>query len=345
VRIFIHAPYDRFVTAGTRFWNASGIDVSLDANGLKLNTQSLTTLIAGGIAFATPSDDAGNPALAAYDLAKDQRSAMAQPDGPARYIQLRFDKSLHGLSVGAPVEFSGLDVGQVASIDLDYDPIKHHFLSVVGINVYAQRLGTVLNRLPKPSGDPQRQAALFLRGMVDHGLRAQARAGNLLTGQLYISLDFMPNAAPVAFDMDASPLSIPTVNGGFDRLQEQVASIVGKIDNMPLEAIGKNLNTTLVDLDQSLKQINSQVLPATTQTLQQAQQTFGAAQGMLASDAPLQQNLGQTLQEIQRAARSLRVLTDLLGRHPEALLRGLPHDPSAAMPEARPATASQESVR
>lgn len=345
VRIFIDAPYDRFVTAGTRFWNASGIDVSLDANGLKLNTQSLTTLIAGGIAFATPPGDTGSSTLTAYDLAKDQRSAMAPPDGTARYIQLRFDKSLHGLSLGAPVEFSGLDVGEVASIDLDYDPVKHRFLSVVGINVYAQRLGTVLNRLPKPNGDPARQAAVFLRGMVDHGLRAQARAGNLLTGQLYISLDFMPNAAPVAFDMDASPLSIPTVNGGFDRLQEQVASIVGKIDNMPLEAIGKNLNTTLVDLDQSLKQINSQVLPATAQTLKQAQQTLGAAQGMLASDAPLQQNLGQTLQEIQRAARSLRGLTDLLGRHPEALLRGLPSDPPSAMPEARPAHSLQEPPR
>jgi paraquat-inducible protein B len=120
---------------------------------------------------------------------------------------------------------------------------------------------------------------------------------------------------------------------------------VGKIDNMPLEAIGKNLNTTLVDLDQSLKQINGQVLPATAQTLKQAQQTLGAAQGMLASDAPLQQNLGQTLQEIQRAARSLRGLTDLLGRHPEALLRGLPNDSPSAMPEARPAHSLQEPPR
>ncbi|MBB6242516.1 MlaD family protein [Rhodanobacter sp. MP1X3] len=345
VQIFIDAPYDRFVAAGTRFWNASGVDVSLDAKGLKLSTQSLTTLIAGGIAFATPPDDVGAPAITAYDLAKDQQSAMAPPDGPARYIQLRFEKSLHGLSVGASVEFSGLDIGRVVAIDLDYDPIGHRFFSVVGIEVYAQRMGSVLNKLPKPDGDPQRQAAQFLRGMVEHGLRAQVRSDNLLTGQLYVSLDFMPNATPVTFDVDARPLAVPTMDGGFDRLQEQVASIVGKIDKMPLEAIGNNLNTTLVDLDQTLKQVNVQLLPATTQTLQQARQTFGVVQGMLASDAPLQQNLGQTLQEVQRTARSLRVLTDLLSRHPEALLRGRPDDAPPVTSGSRSVSASQEFPR
>ncbi|PLY99978.1 mammalian cell entry protein [Burkholderia sp. WAC0059] len=324
VQIFVNAPYDHFVTTDSRFWNASGVDLSLGADGLKLKTQSLATIVAGGIAFAAPdsSTAVSAPAGTHFTLATDEHTAMAPPDGPAQYIQLRFMQPLRGLSVGAPVEFSGIDVGRVVSMKLDYDPATQHFPSIVGIQVYPQRLGPVLDKLPKLNGDTDQQAALFLGSMVARGLRAQARSGNLLTGQLYISLDFVPNAPKVSFDLAARPVTLPTVDGSFEQLQEQVASIAGKIDRMPLDSIAQHLDTALAELDSTLGQVNGQVLPATTQTLQQARQTFGAAQGMLADDSPLQQNLAQTLQEIQRTARSLRTLTDLLGRHPEALLRG-----------------------
>jgi paraquat-inducible protein B len=269
---------------------------------------------------------------------------MAPPDGPAQYIQLHFAQSLRGLSVGAPVEFSGIDIGRVVSMKLDYDPATQHFPSIVGVEIYPLRLGPVMEKLPKIEGNNESQAAQFLASMVAHGLRAQARSGNLLTGQLYVSFEFVPNAPNVPFDINARPLTVPTVSGGFDQLQEQVASIVGKIDKMPLDSIAHHLDAGLAELDGTLKQINGQVLPATTQTLQQARQTFGAAQGMLAEDGPLQENLGQTLQEMQRTARSVRTLTDLLGRHPEALLRGNAADQSAVVPATRTSpTVSQES--
>ncbi len=335
------------MTTDARFWNASGVDVSLGADGLKLNTQSVATLMAGGIAFAAPAGGQGGPARenAEYVLAKDQDTAMAPPDGPAQYIQLRFEQSLRGLTVGAPVQFSGVDLGMVVSMSLDYDQGRHRFPTVVGIVVYPQRLGRALEKLPEAKGASQQQVAQFLQGMVEHGLRAQARSGNLLTGQLYISLDFVPNAPKVAFDTAARPLALPTVSGGFEQLQEQIANVVGKIDKMPLESIGKNLDATLANLDRTLVQVNGQVLPQTTRTLQQAGQAFGTTRSMLAEDAPLQQNLGQTLQEVQRTARSLRVLTDMLGRHPESLLRGRPSDipPDTSAPDMAPV--EQESPR
>src|SRR5690606_10038506 len=105
-----------------------------------------------------------------------------------------------------------------------------------------------------------------------------------------------------------------------------------KVDKLPLESIGNNLDTTLTDLSNTLKQVNEQVLPETAQTLQQAQQTFGAVRSAMAEDAPLQQSLGQTLQEVQRTARSLRVLTELLARHPESLFRGRPSDAPLSEP-------------
>jgi paraquat-inducible protein B len=357
LQIFIDAPYDRFVTSNTRFWNASGMDISLGVDGLKFKTQSIATIISGGIAFATPEHNPGDPIFdnSQFVLASDQATAMAPPDGLAQYIQLRFDQPLSGLSIGAPVLFSGVDLGKVVSISLDYDPVKRRFPTVVGIQVYPLRLGRVLKKLQKQHIDPQQQIVKFLSDMVAHGLRTQIRSANLLTGQLYVSIEYVPNTPKVEFDESARPLMLPTVGGSLDNLQEQLASIVGKIDKVPFETIGKNLETSLANLDKTLRRLDSQVLPETAKTLQSVQQTLGALEGqtlpettktlqraqqalgtmegaverVLAEDAPLQHDLIQTLREVQRAARSLRVLTDLLGRNPESLLRGRPDDPAA----------------
>lgn len=349
LQVFIDAPYDRFVTTDTRFWNASGVDVSLGADGLKLKTQSVATIVAGGIAFATPERSQGAiaPEQAGFMLARDEETAMAPPDGPGQYVQLRFAQPLHGLAAGASVLFAGVKLGSVVSIKLDYDQATRRFPTVVGIVVYPQRLGPVLETIKRErngDGDQERQMAQFLQKMVEHGLRAQARSANLLTGQLYIAFDVMPHVPKAPFDVHARPLTVPTVDGTFDQMQEHIVSIVNKIDRLPLASIANHLDATLAGLGDTLGQVNGEVLPETARTLQQAQKAFGAAQGMLAEDAPLQQDLGQTLQEVQRAARSLRTLTDVIGRHPQSLLRGLPGDVPAAAPPSRPA-AEKESQR
>jgi paraquat-inducible protein B len=352
LQIFIDAPYDRYVTTDTRFWNASGVDVSLSADGLKLKTQSVATIVAGGVAFAEPMGSQAKPAKqdSEFTLTADQTTAMAPPDGQAQYIQLKFDQSLRGLTVGAPVQFSGVDLGRVVSINLDYDPVKHRFPTVVGVLVYPERMGRVLDKLPKLEGDNDRQAAMFMHTMVKQGLRAQARLGNILTGQLYIAMDFVPNVPKVDIDVNARPITMPTVGGSFDRMQEQIAHIVTKIEKMPLDSIAQHLDASLVNLDKTLTQVNTRLLPETTQTLQQtrktmedagqtmqqARQTLSGVDNMLADDAPLSQNLVQTLQEVQRTSRSLRELTDLLGRHPESLLRGRPADPNPPAKSAAP---------
>ncbi len=326
LRLFINAPYDRFVTTATRFWNASGVDVSLDADGFKLQTQSIATILAGGVSFGTSPGVTGEPVAedTTYELAKDRQAALAPPDGPPQAVHLVFKQSLRGLTVGAPVQFDGIDLGRVISIKPDYDPVRRRFQTAVGIVVYPQRLGEIMEKLPTSDGDEEDRAAYMLQEMVAHGLRAQARTGNMLTGQLYIALDFIPNTPKAAFDPLHRPLTLPTVSGGFDQLQERLASIVGKIEKMPLDSIARNLNASLANLNKVLMQVDSRVLPQTTQTLREAQQTIGVAHGMLAEDATLRQSLGQTLQEIQRAARSARALTELLSRYPEAVMRGRP---------------------
>jgi len=337
LHIFVDGPNDRFVTTDSRFWNASGVDVSIGANGLKLNTQSLATVLAGGVAFQDPPgphDSTPAPEDAEYKLFSERALAMAPPDGEPRYMRMRFEQSVRGLAVDAPVEFLGINIGKVVSVRLDYDEKKGRFPVVVGAVVYPQRLGSAydkLEALAKARGE-NADLAQLMGPLIAHGLRAQARTGNLLTGQLYVALDFVPHAPKVAFDADATPLTIPTAPGSFDKLQEQLAGIVDKIDKIPFESIGKHLDQTLASLDGTLKQVNAQTLPAFRDTLEGVKKTMGSADDALSGDSPLQQNLNSTLQQVQRMARSLRVLTDYLGGHPEALIRGRADDKPASAP-------------
>ncbi|WP_039468421.1 intermembrane transport protein PqiB, partial [Pectobacterium brasiliense] len=333
LQVFIDAPYDRFVTPNTRFWNASGVDLSVDANGFRLRTQTLAAIMAGGIAFSTPDLDsaiARPEPLTTYKLASDRESALSPPDGPPTHFKLRFDRSLHGLEIGAPVEFSSVKIGYVTAIELDYSKTGYRFPTVVSIDVFPNRLGNVLDKLPKQAMSLEQQTAEFTRDLVEHGLRAQVAPSNLLTGQLYISLDFVPDAAKTPFDLNARPLVLPTVDGGFDRLQTQMANIIGKIDNLPLDAIGRNMNTTLVEANKALRQVNGQTLPEANRLMQNMQQATRRAQDVLEEDSPLQLGITQSLQEIQRTLRALRSLAEQIDRHPESLLQGRPSDASSA---------------
>lgn len=349
-QIFVDGPYDQFVSRSSRFWNASGLDVSLGANGLKVNTQSLAAVLAGGVAFQDPPgphDASAAPEGSTYRLFEEKATAMAPPDGPPQYVRMRFDQSLRGLAVDAPVEFLGINIGRVVSINMDYDEKRERFPVTVGAVIYPQRLGRAYDKLAALSqahgegGD----LAPMIGKLVAHGLRAQARTGNLLTGQLYIAMDFLPKAAKVDFNASAKPLEIPTAPGSFDKLQEQLAEIVDKIHKIPFDSIGAHLNDSLANLDKTLKQVNGEVLPEFKGTLKDARKTLGTTSNALSPDSPLQQNLQGTLQELQRMARSLRVFSDYLGTHPEALIRGRKADPapSRAAPSnpPKPAAGSQ----
>jgi len=331
VEVFVDAPNDKFVTNGTRFWNASGVDFSVNADGLKVRTQSLVSMAVGGVAFepVLTARDAGTPAAAdaQFDLYPTETAAKANPDGEAFPIRMRFDQSIRGLAVGAPIDFSGITLGNVTQINLDFDPVAKRFYSLVDATLYPERLGRVFDEVRERAlKDGDVAGGRLLGGMIKHGLRAQLRTANLLTGQLYVALDIFPNAKPVEFKM-SEPAFIPTVPGNLDQLQQQVSNIIAKVEKIPFDKIGEDLRATLASTSKLMSRLDKQVAPEAQSMLKQARESMAQINALLASDSSLPVNTERAMQELGRAARSLRALADFLQSNPEALLRGRGPDP------------------
>jgi paraquat-inducible protein B len=168
-----------------------------------------------------------------------------------------------------------------------------------------------------------------LDALITGGLRAQLKTGSLLTGQMYIAMDFFPNAAPAKIDWTRTPPVFPTEPGLMMELQAMVLNISKKLESLPLDQIGadlrvavQSLNRTLVGTEQLVKRMDKEVTPAAKSALEDTRRLLSTADRTLASDAPLQQDLRTSLRDLSRAAQSLRELTELLERQPESLIRG-----------------------
>ncbi|MDM0051706.1 intermembrane transport protein PqiB [Variovorax sp. J22R115] len=332
LRVFVNAPYDKFVGVNTRFWHASGFDVELNASGLKVRTQSLATVLLGGLAFQAPDDAAGPVAQenTAFALAADEASAMKEPDGPSQTMLLYFNQSLRGLSPGAAVDFRGVVIGEVKSIGVEFDRDEREFKMPVVVQIYPDRMR---RRAIGATIDSRYSPLDRWQFLVSKGLRAQLRTGNLLTGQVYVAIDFFPEAKPTRIDPSRTPLELPTTPNSLDELQSQVSDIARKLNKVPFDEISADLrkalgtlNKTLATTEQLAKSLNNDVTPEMTAAMKDVRRTLKSAERTIADDSPLQQDMRQTLQEVTRAAASLRILTDYLERHPESLIRGKPED-------------------
>ncbi len=322
LQVFVDSPNDAFVTEGTRFWNASGIDLSLNAGGLSVRTQSLISVAAGGVAFEALTDSKSERAApnSYFKLYEDERSARAEPDGEPLRVRMRFDQSIRGLSAEAPVDFRGVDIGQVTNVRLGFDDKDKRFYALVDADLYPQRLGPVYEEMRKRDGD--KPPGEVMAPLVANGLRAQLRTGNILTGQLYVALDFSPRAPKAEFDPYAEPLQLPTLRGNFDQLQQQLTNIVEKIERVPFDKIGEDLRATLQSTNRVLGSMEKELAPEMKATLKQARDSLAEVDNLLSSDSSMPVNLDRALQELTRAARSLRILSDSLQANPEMLIRG-----------------------
>jgi paraquat-inducible protein B len=316
LKVFVRAPYDQYVTTNTRFWQASGIDLQLSASGLKVQTQSVLSILVGGIAFETPANGPVLPAAdqnSVFTLYDDRDKAFAPAAHNPQTYQLIFNESVRGLSPGAPVEFRGIQIGQVTDVHAQFDVQSFKYSVPVTIQLDPQRLGVRIRDL-KPGTDLTSMRHLLIDSLVAHGVRAQLKTGNLLTGAALVSFDFFPKAPPARVDWSQEPVQLPTTPGQLEATEARLESIVDKLDALPFNEIGDNLNKVLTSLNLTL--VSARGTLASTQT------AMDSANNFVGPDSAQAEQLDNTLREISRAARSVRVLADYLEQHPESLLRG-----------------------
>jgi paraquat-inducible protein B len=345
IKIFINAPHDKLVRANTRFWNASGFDLKLDASGIQLNTESLVSIMMGGIAFDTPTSLEASGSVQdgqVFKLYESRQSIFERTFTEKRYYILHFEGSIRGLTVGAPVEFRGIKIGQV----VDIKAIFNQKTLTPQITVLVETEPERWQILGETNLDDKSQ----MQALIAKGFRAQLKTGSLLTGQLYVDWDFHPDAPVAKVNLDGKFPELPTIPAPLQIITNRVNDLLTKIESVPIEKIGKDLGDTLENvknitesaelleavraLDETLqetraltKNLNANVAPAIAQTLNQAQQTLVSVEGTLGKDAPLQHELRQSLNELAEAARSLRVLLEYLERHPDALIFGKGNPP------------------
>jgi paraquat-inducible protein B len=340
LKVFINSPYDTYVTSAARFWQASGIDMSIDSEGVKVHTESLASILEGGVAFEPASGATATaevPADTSFTLFTDRERAMREPTTAVQTFVMYFQGTLRGLSVGAPVDLRGIDIGEVKSLSVEYDRRAGALRFPVVVDIYPQRIrGWPRQHDHVKSGDDTADLSsrTLIDSLVEHGMRAEIETGNLLTGQQYVAVNVHKDVAPDQVKWDEQPPVFPTTPGALAEIQDSLGSIAKKLDKVEFDKISSRLIGTMASLEQTLKStdrlvrhVDGSIAPQVAATLKEAQEAMKNAKEVLGKDAPLQSDLSDTLLQLSRAAKSISALADYLERHPEALIRGKPGDP------------------
>lgn len=353
VHVFIHAPHDQIVRDDSRFWNASGINVSIGADGMKLQVESLQTLALGGLAFDTPSDiRTGTPSKAGTLFRLHDNEDVieeAEITQKFRWI-LYFDGSVRGLSENAPVEFKGIRVGSVVGVNLELDQSVSGYRIPVLIDIEPERI-----RVNGEQGQRQiisRDTHInSLKTLIQSGLKARLKTGNLLTGQLLVDLDFYTDKETV-YRGDQKYPEIPTIPSSIEEISRSLTAFLDKIQALPIGELTASLTSTikstdhlvksadklvnsdevrgalgslertLATLDRVMSNIDTNITPQAQMALSEAHQTLKAVREAVGTGSPLRYDLETTLQELAAAARSIRLLAEYLESNPNALIYG-----------------------
>jgi paraquat-inducible protein B len=355
IHAFVRAPYDGYVHDNTRFWNASGLSIKLAGTGLKVEVESLRALLLGGIAFETPLHES-HPEQASvenhvFPLFPDRDAANSASYTRKIPLVSYFPGSVSGLAEGSEVTMHGLVVGHVSDVRLVYDPVKDTVLAPVQYEVEPERVvgvGVQAYRSPQEA----------VAALIQRGLRARLQSASLITGAQQVALDFVPDAKPAKMRMVGGDFVLPTTpGGGFAGLQQAANALLDKVNTIPFDEIGKDLEgilksvndlasgpqakqaltqlaATIATTERVMKNVDSGTAPALKQLPRMAdhlQTTVANANKLLVSldngygsDTRFNRQLERLLAQLNDAVTSIRSLADLLARHPEALIKGRP---------------------
>ncbi|MDQ6809936.1 MAG: MlaD family protein [Verrucomicrobiota bacterium] len=299
---FIKAEFAKLVHARTKFWNVSGIDVEVGANGLHVRTGTLESILTSGITFGEPDNEPPSPTVAdgasftLFNSLDDTKKFVMKTSLP--YLLL-FNESVRGLNPEAPVEFRGIRIGTVEGISFRYLPDDPERRVPVFIKI---DVGLITDLPP----DDNVAAENFLVQNVAKGLRASLKTGSLLTGQLFVDLDFQKNAEPAMLADIANYKVLPTApSGGLSQLQEKAAAFMDKLQALELEKTVANATAALA---------------AIKSTAQNADKTVSGFN----DKSPLYQELSQAIRQLDETLRSVRTLSGTIEQKPNSLIFGKP---------------------
>jgi len=324
IQVFVQAPFHEKVRKETRFYDDSGVDFALDTRGLRVNTDSLSSMVLGAIAFETPvsmkaSEQA--PENFEFRLYPDRESSKEKEYFLKNYYLLYFEDDIYGLSPEAPVNFKGIKVGQVVDFSLQYNFKKKDFQIPVLVEIEPERIEQIHGKLPEGKS--------LIDEFVARGLRAQLKTGSLITGQKFVDLAFHPKAPPAKVRYEEGLAVLPTVPQPLKQLMASVENIIDRLNKVPTDEIGRDVKAVLESVNDNLRktetmfgEINEEVLPEIARTLKKLQASLTDIEKGYGKDSVTNQELRKTLNELEEAARSIRILTEYLQRHPESLIRG-----------------------
>jgi paraquat-inducible protein B len=352
VHVFVRAPYDKYVSDQTRFWDASGLSVKVGGNGVEVQLESLRALLLGGIAFDTQKGSAQAAASAdghVFPLFVNKDAAEAASYSRKIALVGYFPGSVRGLAAGADVTLHGLKVGQVTDVQIIYDPAKQEILAPVHFEVEPERIVGIGRHAVTDVG-----AAVDM--LVGRGMRATLQSANLLTGQMLVALEFVPDAPPATVTRQDGAFVIPTSDSGsISGLEASAAELLRKVNSIPFDSLGRNLDQTTAGLNDLVNGAQmKQVMTSLNTTLSSArdmvrnldagltptmkklpdiaanlQKTMTDANGLVLSlqsgygdNTQFNRDLDHLMIQLNDAVRSIRSLADLLERHPEALIKG-----------------------
>jgi len=355
IDIFINMPHNLYVNTQSHFWNVSGIDLKMDAEGVAVNVQSVTSLLSGGIAFSTPAN-ASPVDMAPEDhpfiLYDSEDHSQQQVINLTLAYDLYFDDSVRGLSIGAPVEFRGIHVGEVQTIHLDRDSEDFRIVVTIGISP---------EHLVKPdeiNGSLKDKTIKGLERLVSKGMRAQLKSGSLLTGQMFIEMDIHKDAPQLSIVEKKGKKIIPTIPNTISGITRSLTTLLSNLSSFPIKEIGENalaitkgankmvneegFLTTVQEFNKALKSANelfgkldplienANTTAADAKTLMKtlndvskaANNVFNNLDALTAEDGAFVDNISETIEEFSATAKSIRAMADYLERHPEALIQG-----------------------
>jgi len=336
VSIFVRAPHDTLVQTRSRFWNVSGFGFSINADGMKARMASLASLVNGGIAFDnTVSFEKSEIAKSGHHfyLHPDRESVLEGQFDIDYYYLLRFSGSVRGLTVGAPVEFRGIKVGEVVDVELAGADNTEKSLNVY-ISMQPQRL--------YPNTSPSREEVdMLMSDMVKQGLRAQMKTASLVTGSRYIDLAFVDELKDEDLILGENFSEIPTTDDSVDQITRQMSDILDKVSTIPFDSIGKDVAGSMASLNRILTTLENkntaakmdgavanleQTLATANQALGQIALTMRSVDQAIAPDSELKYELTNMLKSVGDAAKAIELLSNELNRHPNALISGAKKD-------------------